>query len=250
MLELKNLSAGYPGNPVFENLSLTFPKGSVTVVAGPNGCGKSTLLKAAASILRASGQVFLDGEPLFSLSSRLRARKIAFLPQSRSVPEITVGRLVLHGRFPYLSYPRQYRPADYAAAEAAMETLKISDLSHRSLQSLSGGQRQKAYLAMALAQGTSAILLDEPTTFLDIAHQLQLMELAKDLAQAGKTVVLVLHDLTLAMEHADALVVMDRGDIVCHGAPETVYQSGCLKQVFGIDLGRTQVDGKWKYFYL
>lgn len=249
MLEVRNLSAGYPGNPVFSNISLIFPKGTVTVVAGPNGCGKSTLLKAMAGILPASGEVFLNGETISSLPPRQRARRIAFLPQSRTVPEITVGRLVLHGRFPYLSYPRQYGPADYAAAEAAMEALHISDLANRPLPSLSGGQRQKAYLAMALAQDTDAVLLDEPTTFLDIAHQLQLMELAKDLAAKGKTVVLVLHDLTLALEHADRLVILAQGMPLVSGTPETVFQSGCLKQVFGVDVGRTQVDGRWKYYY-
>lgn len=250
MLEVKQLSAGYPGNSVLKNISLTFTKGTVTVVAGPNGCGKSTLLKAVAGILPADGEVFLDGKPISGLPSRLRAQKISFLPQSRRVPEITVKRLVLHGRFPYLHYPRQYGRADYAAAERAMEAMKIMDLAGRPLASLSGGQRQKAYIAMALAQDTEAVLLDEPTTFLDIAHQMQIMHLAKELAAAGKTVVLVLHDLTLALEHADALVIMDKGNVISTGTPEIVFQGGCLTPVFGVDVGRIQVNGSWKYFYL
>lgn len=250
MLEIKQLTAGYPGNTVLKDISLTFPRGTVTVVAGPNGCGKSTLLKAMVGILPASGKILLDGEDLTALSSRNRAQRIAFLPQSRQVPEITVGRLVLHGRFPYLTYPRQYRKEDYAAAEAAMEALQISELSERSLTSLSGGQRQKAYIAMALAQDTDVVLLDEPTTFLDIAHQLQLMTLAKNLASRGKSVILVLHDLTLALEHADALVVLQNGSVVIQGNAEEVFQSGYLKKVFGVDVGRTHVDGKWKYFYI
>lgn len=250
MLEIRNLSAGYPGSPVLENISLTFSKGTVTVVAGPNGCGKSTLLKAIAGILPSRGEVLLEGENLCTLSSRQRAQRVAFLPQSRQVPEITVRRLVLHGRFPYLSYPRQYSPADHAAAQDAMDTLELSDLADRSLASLSGGQRQKAYIAMALAQDTEVVLLDEPTTFLDIAHQLQLMNLAKTLAQKGKTVILVLHDLTLALEHADALVVIDKGSVISTGTPEAVFRSGCLKPVFGVDVGRTQIDASWKYFYL
>lgn len=250
MLEISNLSAGYPGNPVLDNISLTFTKGTVTVVAGPNGCGKSTLLKAMAGILPSQGQVLLEGETLCALSSRQRAQRVAFLPQSRQVPEITVRRLVLHGRFPYLSYPRQYGPADHAAAQNAMEALDLSDLADRSLASLSGGQRQKAYIAMALAQDTDVVLLDEPTTFLDIAHQLQLMGLAKSLAAKGKTVILVLHDLTLALEHADALVVMENGRMISAGTAEAVFQSGCLMPVFGVEVGRTQIDGHWKYFYL
>lgn len=250
MVEVKHLTAGYPGNTVLKDISLTFPAGSVTVVAGPNGCGKSTLLKAMAGILPASGEVELNGENLLALPARHRARKTAFLPQSRSVPEITVRRLVLHGRFPYLSYPRQYGKKDHAMAEAAMEAMGIADLADRSLASLSGGQRQKAYIAMALAQDTEIVLLDEPTTFLDIAHQLQMMDLAKALAAKGKTVVLVLHDLTLALEYADGLVVMNDGTVVSSGTAENVYQSGCFREVFGVDVGRMQVDGKWKYFYM
>lgn len=250
MLEIKSLTAGYPGNVVLKDISLSFPQGTVTVVAGPNGCGKSTLLKAVAGILPSAGQIRLDGEALGDLSSRNRAQRIAFLPQSRQVPEINVKRLVLHGRFPYLHYPRQYGKADHAAAETAMAAMKITDLADRSLASLSGGQRQKAYIAMALAQDTKVVLLDEPTTFLDIAHQLQLMTLAGELAARGKTVVLVLHDLTLAMEHADRLVILDRGQVRACGSPEAVFASGCLKEVFGVDLGRTEVNGGWKYFYL
>lgn len=249
MVEVKHLTSGYPGNTVLKDISLTFPAGSVTVVAGPNGCGKSTLLKAMAGILPASGDVELNGENMLALSARHRARKAAFLPQSRSVPEITVRRLVLHGRFPYLSYPRQYGKKDHAMAEAAMEAMGITDLAERPLGSLSGGQRQKAYIAMALAQDTEIVLLDEPTTFLDIAHQLQLMDLAKALTAKGKTVVLVLHDLTLALEYADGLVVMKDGRVVSSGTAEDVFRSGCFREVFGVDLSRTEVDGKWKYFY-
>ena len=250
MLEIRGLSADYGDGPVLNDLSLTFPEGSVTVIAGPNGCGKSTLLKAVAGILPSRGEILLDGESLTALPSRLRARRTAFLPQSRSVPQIRVGRLVLHGRFPYLSYPRQYGRADHAAAEAAMEAMKIADLAERSLTSLSGGQRQKAYIAMALAQDTDVVLLDEPTSFLDIRHQLQLMSLAGDLAAKGKTVILVLHDLPLALEHADRLVIMKDGRVAAAGTPEEVFDSGCLKQVFGVDVGCTEVEGTRKYFYL
>ena len=249
MLDIRNLSAGYPGNPVLRDISLSIPEGAVTVIIGPNGSGKSTLLKALAGILPASGSVRLEGLELLELSGRELAKKVAFLPQNRAVPEITVKNLVLHGRFPYLSYPRRYRPEDHKAAEAAMTKMGISDSADRSLATLSGGQRQKVYIAMALAQDTPVVLLDEPTAFLDIAHQLQLMALAKDLAAKGKTVVLVLHDLTLALEHADRMVVMGDGAVRAAGSPEEVFQSHCLKDVFGVDVGRTEVDGKWKYFY-
>lgn len=249
MLEIRNLTAGYPGHPVLNYVNLSLPEGKVTVIAGPNGCGKSTLLKAAAGILSCEKQVLLGTEDLSGLSSRELAQKIAYLPQNRPVPEITAERLVLHGRFPYLSYPRRYRPEDRRIAREAMEKLGISQLSDRSLPTLSGGQRQKVYIAMALAQDTPVVLLDEPTTFLDIAHQLQLMELARFLAGEGKTVVLVLHDLTMAMEYADHLVILSDGAIAAQGDAEKVFSSGCLSRVFGVTVDRVMTDSGWKYYY-
>ena len=218
MLEIRNLTAGYGGEPVLEDICLTIPRGKLTVIAGPNGCGKSTLLKAVAGILPAEGKVLLGGQELQDLSSRERARRIAYLPQNRQIPEITAGRLVLHGRFPYLSYPRRYRRSDEEIARKAMETLGIWDLADRNLNALSGGQRQKVYIAMALAQDTPVVLLDEPNTFLDISHQKQMMDLAGQLASAGKSVVMVLHDLPLAMEYADVLAVLSRGGVLAWGS--------------------------------
>ena len=249
MLEIESLSAGYPNHPVLENISLTFPKGSVTVIAGPNGCGKSTLLKALAGILNSAGTRKLNGECLQGLSPQEMARRIACLPKNRAVPEITARRLVLHGRFPYLSYPRRYRREDEEIADAALKRLGIEDLAHRSMVSLSGGQRQKVYIAMVLAQDTPVVLLDEPNTYLDIAHQIQMMELARFLAREGKVVVLVLHDLTMALEWADRLVVMDGGRILTQGSPEEVFQSGCLPQAFGVMVNRIRTEQGWKYYY-
>lgn len=249
MLELRKLSAGYPGHPVLEDITLTFPAGTVTVIAGPNGSGKSTLLKAIAGILPVSGSICWQGQPLTGLAPKALARKVAYLPQSRQVPEITAQRLVLHGRFPYLGYPRRYREADYAAVRAAMEQMDIEDLTDRTLPSLSGGQRQKVYIAMALAQDTPIILLDEPNTFLDIAHQLQLMRQAKALAQAGKTVVLVLHDLAMALEYADRLVVLDRGRVAVQGTAEQILSRNCLGSTFGIEVRRMLTPEGWKYYY-
>ena len=249
MLEIRDLTAGYPGNPVLSDIRLTIPEGKVTVIVGPNGCGKSTLLKALTGILTPAGSVRLDGQELLGLPPRELARKIAYLPQNRPVPEITAERLVLHGRFPYLSYPRRYRKEDYAIARKAMERMGVGALGDRSLGSLSGGQRQKVYIAMALAQDTPVVLLDEPNTFLDISHQLQLMHQARTLAREGKTVVLVLHDLAMALENADALVVLSRGKVACQGDAETVFTSRCLDQVFGVEVKRTQTPEGWKYYY-
>lgn len=249
MLEIQHLTAGYPGNAVLSHIDLTLPSGGVTVIVGPNGCGKSTLLKAMAGILPATGQITLDGLPLTGLPSRELAQKIAYLPQNRQVPEITAQRLVLHGRFPYLSYPRRYRKEDHAIARSAMQQMGIADLSDRLVSSLSGGQRQKVYIAMALAQDTPVVLLDEPNTFLDISHQMQMMLQARQLAASGKTVVLVLHDLTMALETADFLVVLSQGEVVCQGSAEAVFASGLLGQVFGVNVLRTQTPDGWKYYY-
>ena len=249
MLEIQNLTVGYGGEPVLEDISLAIPRGKVTVIAGPNGCGKSTLLKAIAGILPAKGSLRLGGQELLTLSPRDLAQRIAYLPQNRQVPEITAKRLVLHGRFPYLSYPRRYSRGDEEIARQAMEALGIWDLADRNLAGLSGGQRQKVYIAMALAQDTPVVLLDEPNTFLDIAHQMQMMEQAKLLASQGKTVVLVLHDLAMALEHGDFLALLSRGSVLARGSAEEVYLSGKLKEAFGVEVRRIRTPEGWKYYY-
>ena len=249
MLEIRNFSAGYEGKPVLQDISLSIPRGEVTVIVGPNGCGKSTLLKALAGILPATGSALLDGRELLTLDRRELARTVAFLPQNRPVPEITVKNLVLHGRFPYLSYPRRYRREDMMAAEAALERMGIGDLSNRMLSTLSGGQRQKAYIAMALAQDTDVVLMDEPNAFLDIAHQLQLQQQAKALAGEGKAVVMVLHDLSLALNCADSLAVFRDGRCVCQGSPEEVFQSGSLERAFDVQVRRILTPDGWKYYF-
>ena len=249
MLEIQNLTVGYGGEPVLEDISLAIPRGKVTVIAGPNGCGKSTLLKAIAGILPAKGSIRLGGQELLTLSPQDLAQRIAYLPQNRQVPEITAKRLVLHGRFPYLSYPRRYSRRDEEIARQAMEALGIWDLADRNLAGLSGGQRQKVYIAMALAQDTPVVLLDEPNTFLDIAHQMQMMEQAKLLASEGKTVVLVLHDLAMALEHGDFLAVLSRGSVPVRGSAEEVYRSGKLKEAFGVEVKKIQTPDGEKYYF-
>ncbi len=249
MLEVNHLTVGYPGCPVFSDLNLSIPEGKLTVIAGPNGCGKSTLLKAIAGILPSQGEILLGNQEISTLSSQFRARKIAYLPQSRQVPEITAERLVLHGRFPYLRYPRRYRSQDIALAREAMAQLGILDLAQRNLATLSGGQRQKVYIAMALAQDTPAVLLDEPTTYLDIQHQMQLLRLARILTQKGKTVVLVLHDLAMALEYADHLIVLAQGVVAARGTGEDVFASQCLSALFGVEIRRMETESGWKYYY-
>jgi iron complex transport system ATP-binding protein len=249
MLEIKSLSAGYPGKPVLQNIHATIPEGKITAILGPNGCGKSTLLKTLCGILPAQrGQVLLHGEDLLALTPKMRAKKLSYLAQSRQIPDITVEKLVLHGRFPYLDYPRRYGKADYTCADAAMDAMGITELKDTLLQNLSGGQRQKAYLAMALAQDTPVILLDEPTTYLDIAHQLQLLQQARDLSRQGKTVVMVIHDLPHAFSWADKILLMEAGNLVSQGTPEEIFTSGMADRVFRVALRRTQTENGWRYY--
>lgn len=249
MIELKHISAGYPGRAVLHDISLAFVPGRILALLGPNGCGKSTLLRTGGGLLPPSGgQVLLDGVSIGQCSPRQIARKAAYLPQSRSVPNITAYRMVLHGRFPYLSYPRRYRAEDHAAARQALEWVDAGGLAGRLLPELSGGQRQKVYLAMALAQDTETILMDEPTTYLDIRHQLEVMALARRLAEQGRAVVLVLHDLCLAMQFADEIAVLSEGRLVRCGTPETLYADGVLDHVMGVTLGRVAAEGGWRYY--
>lgn len=238
MIELRAITAGYGGDAKLHDLSLRFPKGKISALVGPNGCGKSTLIKVAAGLLRPfDGQILINDTPLESIPRNQLARTVAYLPQSRNIPSITVNRLVLHGRFPYLGYPRRYGREDYAIAARAMRWAGVEALSDKNMAALSGGERQKAYLAMALAQDTEVIFLDEPTTYLDIAHQLEVMRLAERLRQAEKTVVMVLHDLNLALRHADVVAVMRGGVLRGMGPPDAVHKSGVLQEVFGVAVG-------------
>ena len=250
MIELKDLRAGYPGRPVLEDICLDFRPGQVLAVLGSNGCGKSTLLRAACGLLpKTGGAVLLDGVPLERRSPRETARSVAYLPQSRAVPNITAGRMVLHGRFPYLSYPRRYRREDHEMVRRALEWVGAGELSDRLLPQLSGGQRQKVYLAMALAQNTPTVLMDEPTTYLDVSCQLEVMALARRLAEEGRAVVMVLHDLTLALRYAHRAALLQAGKILRTGTPEELYGSRALEEVMGVSLGRVETAEGWRYYY-
>lgn len=250
MIELNHLRAGYPGRPVLEDVCLDFRPGEVFAVLGPNGCGKSTLLRASNGLLpRTGGEILLDGRPIEALSAKEIAQKAAYLPQSRSVPNITAGRMVLHGRFPYLSYPRRYGQKDHEMVRKALEWVGASDLASRPLPELSGGQRQKVYLAMALAQDTPTVLMDEPTTYLDISCQLEVMALARRLAEEGRAVVMVLHDLSLALRYAHRAVLLCGGRVRQTGTPEELFEGRALEEVMGASLGRVETAEGWRYYY-
>lgn len=239
MVELRHVTAGYGEKAVLHDLTLAFPPGSFTAILGPNGCGKSTLLKCAAGLLTPFSGTAAAPAP--------RARNVAYLPQSRPLPEMTALQLALHGRFPWLRWPRQYRERDYALARAALERLGIAGYADSHLSALSGGTRQKVYLAMALTQDAPTILLDEPTAFLDIGCQLELMKLCRELASEGRAVAAVLHDLPLALAHADRVAVLEEGRLVFTGSPDLALQSCVLDRVFGIRVLQTDTPAGMQY---
>lgn len=250
MIEVRGLYAGYSATPVLKGIDLLCPSGQITAIVGKNGCGKSTLLKTLTNILPIiKGEIKINGIDISSYSRNSIAQTISFLPQSRNVPEITAERMVLHGRFPYLSYPYSYRTEDRRIARDSMERLGIWNLRDMPLSSLSGGMRQKVYIAMALAQGTSVVLMDEPTTFLDISHQYQIMDQARELADEGKTVVMVLHDLAAALQNADQIAVMDEGKILLCGSPDLILENRCLEQVFQVNAQRFMTESGWQYYF-
>ena len=243
MIEIYDLCAGYEKRKILQNINAAFPKGKLTAVVGPNGSGKTTLLKSAAAILPVeSGKIFADGKSILRMNSKERAKKIAYLSQGRAVPDMTAEQTVLHGRFPHLSYPYIYTEKDRKIAVAAMERMGISDFADQAMSSLSGGMRQNVYLAMALAQETDYIFLDEPTTYLDIANRFRVMDTLRALADSGKGIVAVLHDLELALPFADEIAVMQNGAIVAQDTPEQICRSKILDAVFHISLQKIQTE--------
>ncbi|GEL45263.1 ABC transporter [Cellulomonas hominis] len=235
-LATEGVTLAYDRLVVAEDLTVAVPAGSFTVIIGPNGCGKSTLLRALARTLKPrSGRVLLDGAPMDALRTKAIARRLALLPQSPIAPEaITVADLVARGRYPHQGLLRQWSPEDARAVDAAMAATEVIDLRDRYVSDLSGGQRQRAWLAMALAQETDLLLLDEPTTFLDIAHQFEVMDLCARLHEEGRTLVAVLHDLNQAARYGSHVIAMKAGRVVAEGAPEDVVTEALVRDVFGL----------------
>lgn len=248
MLEIKNALFSYGKQLVLDGFSAGFQKGKLTCIIGQNGCGKSTLLKTALGILPLTqGEIALDGKNLNEMNRIEIARKIAYLPQEKKAPDMTVFQMVLHGRFPYLSYPRRYAKRDMEIANHAMTSVGIFEQKDKPLYTLSGGMRQNAYIAMALAQDTDYILLDEPTTHLDIAHQLELMNMLRKLAKGGKGIVTVMHDLPLAFEFADEILVIQNGKLKAQQRPGELCNSSVIHEIFNVKMHRIGDTGKYYY---
>jgi iron complex transport system ATP-binding protein len=236
-LHAKDLSLGYDDRAVVANLDIEILDGRVTAIVGANACGKSTLLRGLARLLRPrDGAVYLDGKGLGELSTRAVARVLGLLPQTPVAPDgITVADLVSRGRYPHQGWFRQWTDRDHDAVARALEATGTADLVGRPLRQLSGGQRQRVWVAMALAQDTDLLLLDEPTTYLDITHQVELLRLLRELnARSGKTIVVVLHDLNLACRFCDHIIAMAEGAIVAEGAPTDIVTAELVEKVFGL----------------
>jgi iron complex transport system ATP-binding protein len=246
-VHVENLTLGYGADaPVVTGLTLEVPAGQLTAIVGPNGSGKSTLLRGMSRLLPPqSGQVLLDGEDIHKLPARELARRLGVLPQGPVTPEgITAAELVSRGRHPHRGLFGRLTSEDDAAIEQALAAVELTELRDRPVDQLSGGQRQRVWIAMVLAQGTAHLLLDEPTTYLDLAHAVDVMNVVHAAAHlAGRTVVVVLHDLTLAAQYADHLVVMGDGAIAAEGRPVDVLTAELLDDVFGLQATVVEVGG-------
>jgi iron complex transport system ATP-binding protein len=236
-LRTADLTLGYDDRPVIANLDVTIPDGRITAIVGANACGKSTLLRGLARLLAPrGGAVYLDGKSLADLRTLDVAKVLGLLPQTPVAPDgITVADLVSRGRYPHQGWFRRWTDSDHDAVTRALAATGTADLIDRPIRSLSGGQRQRVWVAMALAQDTDLLLLDEPTTYLDINHQVELLRLLRTLNEdSGKTIVVVLHDLNLACRFSDHLIAMSAGRIVAEGDPATVVTAQLVEDVFGL----------------
>ena len=237
-LHVKDLSVGYGERTVLDTLNVDIKRGAVTSIVGPNGCGKSTLLRTMSRLLNpAKGEIVLDGKSIHDIPTRKLATQLGLLPQTPIAPDgIVVADLVGRGRTPHQGILGRWSQQDYDIVAEALETTGISDLAERSIDELSGGQRQRVWIAMALAQRTDTLLLDEPTTYLDVKHQLDVLDLLTELNRdRGTTIVMVLHDLNLAARYSDELVAVSGGKVFAHGHPREVITKENVKSVFGID---------------
>ncbi|MFG3257097.1 ABC transporter ATP-binding protein [Streptomyces sp. NPDC048172] len=235
-LAVRDVTVGYGGRNVIDGLDVAIPPGVITTIIGPNGCGKTTLLRTLSRLLKpARGTVVLDGDDIAKLRTKDVAKKLGLLPQAPVAPEgLTVADLVARGRHPHQSWLRQWSSDDAGVVERALAMTGVADLADRPVDSLSGGQRQRVWISMTLAQGTDLLLLDEPTTYLDLAHAIDVLDLVDDLHETGCAVVMVLHDLNLATRYSDNLIVMKDGSILAQGHPREVITAELLDEAFGL----------------
>ena len=235
MIELRHIGFSYERERILHNIDLTFARGELCAIVGPNGCGKTTLLKLIGRLQEpAEGEILLNARPLSQYDRKEFARNVALMPQTRPVPEMTVGEYVANGRYPYLAFAQKMSRADEEAVSRALETADVARFSQRSLSELSGGERQRAYLALLLAQDTECVLLDEPTTYLDLSAQFAVMQIMQKMRDAGKCVIVVLHDLGMALQYCDRIVVMQNGSVAAVDTPNALAASEIWNNVFDV----------------
>lgn len=249
ILQVKNVSLAYQQRKIIENLDVSFMKGNISVIIGPNGCGKSTLLKGISRLLKKeTGDIILDGINMNDLSTKEIAKRLAFLPQSATAPEdATVFDVVELGRYPHQKMLKKKSPSEQIIVDDVLSQVGLTHLAHEPVKNLSGGQKQRVWIAMALAQKTGIVLLDEPTTYLDLGHQIDVLNLLKELNNTQQiTIIMVLHDLNLASRFADYMIGMKDGRICYQGTPQDIMTSETLKDLFAIDaiIGEDPIDNK------
>ena len=246
MIRVRNLNCGYGNNLILEKISCEFHKGEIISVIGPNGAGKSTFLKTLGKIIpKLSGEILINGQNTEDMKSKELSKNISFLAQGQEIPDMTVFQMVLHGRFPYTSYPKGYSKEDYEYAKKAIKVTGISDKKDMDLKILSGGMRQMAYISMAICQNSDFILLDEPATYLDINHQIRFMKTLKNLAKDGKGIIAVMHDLPLAFKYLDKILLIDDKKEVMYKTPKEMLKSGIIKEIFNVEL----CENEENYYY-
>ena len=238
IFQTEQVTSGYDNKTILHDISVTIPSNQISIIIGANGCGKSTLLKTMARLIKpTSGQVTLDGKSIHKIQPKQLAKVLGLLPQSPIVPEgITVADLVGRGRFPHHTFLKGWTKKDYEAVAEAMEIMNITEFADCHIDELSGGQRQRVWIAMALAQQTDILFLDEPTTYLDITYQIEILDMLTDLNKKyGTTIVMVLHDINLSARYADHVFALHKGKLVADGKPEEVITSSLIKEIFGLN---------------
>jgi iron complex transport system ATP-binding protein len=236
--QTKNIQSGYDNKTILEDVSLSIPSNKISIIIGANGCGKSTLLKTMSRLIKpTNGEVLLDGKSIHHMPPKQLAKTLGLLPQSPVVPEgITVADLVGRGRFPHQTLFKGWSKEDYQAVSDALEMMNITEFADRNIDELSGGQRQRVWIAMALAQQTDILFLDEPTTYLDITYQVEILDLLTDLNRKyGTTIVMVLHDINLSARYADYLFTVKKGQLIAEGAPSDILTNALIKETFNLD---------------